>query len=73
LTCYFRHLGGVFAKAGIEVTKENKRELSKTIKAIVGDGDCSLVWRQIKARLSEDETAFVLELKTAWQNRPTKA
>ncbi|MCW3999074.1 MAG: hypothetical protein NWE93_02410 [Candidatus Bathyarchaeota archaeon] len=69
MTCYFRHLYGVFAKAGIEVTKENKRELNRTIKSIVGEGDCPLVWRQLKQRLAQDEEGFVLELKNAWQNR----
>ncbi len=42
MTCYFRHLNGVFAKAEIEVTKENKRELNMIIKGILGDGDCPL-------------------------------
>lgn len=71
MTCYFRHLTTVFAKAGIEVTKENRRELNQTIKGIVGDGNCPLIWRQLKQRLAQDEDGFVLELKTAWQNRPS--
>lgn len=71
MTCYFRFLKSVFAKAEIEVTKENKRELNMIIKGIVGDGDCPLVWRQIKKRLTEDEEGFVFGLKTAWQKHLT--
>ena len=41
------------------------------IKGIVGDGDCPLVWRQIKKRLTEDEEGFVFGLKTAWQKHLT--
>ncbi len=70
MTCYFRHLGIVFEKAGIEITRENKKELSRIIQGIAGgEADCPVVWRQIKKRLAEDEAGFVAELKTAWENR----
>jgi hypothetical protein len=70
MTCYFRHLVGVFAKAGIEVTKENRKQLSSMLKMITGgDIDCPAVWRQVKKRLTEDEDGFVSELKAAWENR----
>ena len=51
MTCYFRHLKDVFDKAGIEVTKENKRDLDRAIHAHMGVEykDCS----------SEDEEAFL--------------
>jgi len=29
VTCYFRHLKEIFKKAGIEVTSENKREVTE--------------------------------------------
>jgi hypothetical protein len=68
MTCYFRHLREVFEKAGIEVTKENKREVDKVIHGIVGVDykDCPAAWRQVKARLAEDKEAFVSQLKEAW-------
>lgn len=70
MTCYFRHLGVVFAKAGIEVTKENRKQLSSIIKVIAGgDMDCPSIWRQVKKRIAEDEDDFVSELKAAWENR----
>jgi hypothetical protein len=72
LTCYFRHLTTIFEKAGIEVTRENRKEVDQTIRAIVGFGDCPLVWRQIKQRLAEDEEGFVAELAATWAKRSVK-
>jgi hypothetical protein len=61
LTCYFRHLKDVFDKAGIEVTKENKRDLDRAIHAHMGVEykDCSSTWRAVKASLAEDEETFL--------------
>lgn len=71
MTCYFRHLNSVFSDAGINVTQENKKELDQIIHGIVGVQykDCPKTWREIKQRLADDHDGFVLELKTAWQNR----
>ncbi len=65
MTCYFRHLQEVFQKAGIEVTKQNKREIDGVIHRIVGVEykNCPAAWREVKRRLAEDEEAFVKELK----------
>jgi len=67
LTCYFRHLKEVFDKAGIEVTKENKRDLDRAIHAHMGVEykDCSSTWRAVKASLAEDEEAFLGVLREA--------
>jgi len=67
LTCYFRHLQEVFQKAGIEVTKENKREIDKVTHGIVGVEykNCPAAWREVKKRLAEDKEAFVKRLKDA--------
>jgi len=72
VTCYFRHLTNVFEKAGIEITRENRKEISQVIHGIVGYADCPAVWRQIKKRLADVEAGFVAELKAAWANRPVK-
>ena len=68
LTCYFRHLQDVFKKAGIEVTKENKKEIDKVIHSIVGIRykDCPASWKEVKKRMAEDEEGFVSELRKAW-------
>ncbi len=71
MTCYFRHLQEVFHKAGIEVTKENKREIDRVIHGIVGVEykNCPAAWREVKKRLAEDKEGFVSQLKEAWIDR----
>jgi len=68
LTCYFRHLQQVFAKAGIEVTSENKREIDRLIHGIVGVDykNCPVAWKEVKKRIAEDEEGFVSKLKETW-------
>ena len=67
MTCYFRHLQQVFEKAGLEVTKENKREIDRAIHSIVGVSykNCSATWKEVKKRLAEGEERFISELKIA--------
>ena len=67
MTCYFRHLRDVFEKAGIEPTKENKRDLDRVIHGIVGVDykNCSTTWREVKKRITVDEEAFISMLKEA--------
>lgn len=66
MTCYFRHLKDVFDKAGVIVTKENKKHIEKTIHRIVGLGykDCSATWKEVKKRMVEDEETFITTLKS---------
>lgn len=68
MTCYFRHIQDIFAKAGITVTSENKREVDRVIHSIVGVEykDCSAAWREVKKRIAVDEDGFVSELREAW-------
>lgn len=67
MTCYFRHMNGVFERAGVEVTSRNKKEIDRIIHAMVGVEykDCSATWREVKKRLAEDEVAFTSRLKEA--------
>ncbi|UCD45705.1 MAG: hypothetical protein JSV27_04255 [Candidatus Bathyarchaeota archaeon] len=67
MTCYFRHMKDVFSKAGIEVTKENKKALDEAIHSYVGVEykDCSSTWREVKKKLAEDEEAFIAMLMNA--------
>lgn len=71
MTCYFRHLGQVFQKAGIEVTSQNRQEIDRIIHTIVGVDykNCPAAWRQVKLRVSQDEAGFANTLKEAWNNR----
>ena len=65
MTCYFRHLKTVFEKAGITITKENKRTVDKAIHQIVGIEykNCSETWKLVKKKILEDEENFVKTLK----------
>ena len=68
MTCYFRHLQGIFERAGIEVSDTNKREVDKLIHDIVGIKykDCPATWKELKNRIAEDEDSLVLELREKW-------
>ncbi len=74
MTCYFRHLGLIFVKAGITVTTENKKQLDKVIHDMVHIDykSCPDTWRAVKSRLAEDESKFVQELKVAWIKQQQK-
>ena len=66
-----RHLQEIFNNAGIEVTKDNKRELDKMIHEIVSTKykNCPATWREVKKRIAEDEAGFVSDLKAAWKKK----
>jgi DNA-binding transcriptional regulator YbjK len=70
MTCYFRHLEALLKTAGITVTAENRQELDRVIHQLVGVDykNCPATWRQIKHRLTDNQEAFVLQLKTGWEN-----
>jgi uncharacterized protein YijF (DUF1287 family) len=74
MTCYFRHLGEIFRKAGITVTKDNKQELDKLVHQLVKVNykNCPQTWKEIKKRITADEAHFVAQLKTAWNQRRGK-
>lgn len=65
MTCYFRHLQQVFKKAGIEVTKENRKEIDKAIRHIIAleDKNCPEIWKEVKKLIAEDEDGFAHKLK----------
>jgi hypothetical protein len=69
VTSYFRHLHATFEKAGIEITRQNRKEIDAIIHAIIGSNqtDCPSVWRQVKKCLSDYEEGFVAKLKKAWE------
>ncbi len=73
MTCYFKHLEAVFKRAGIEVTNQNKKSIDKVVRMIVGvsDGTCSQIWKEVKRRISEDETGFISALAVAWRETGT--
>ncbi|TFG07568.1 hypothetical protein EU522_00600 [Candidatus Thorarchaeota archaeon] len=65
MTCYFRHMRHVFERAGIEVTKENKKAIDQRIHELVGVKykDCPATWSAVKSKLAENEIGFIKALK----------
>jgi hypothetical protein len=60
----------VFAEIGVEITRENKKDIDRAIHEIAGIEykDCPTTWRMLKAEFLGDEkkrTAFVRKLKKA--------
>jgi hypothetical protein len=55
---------GIFTEIGVEVTKENKRDIDKKIHELLGVDykNCSSTWKEIKKRITEDESAFMTSL-----------
>ena len=68
MTCYFRHkqMKDVFERAGVVITKENRKDVDRVIHSIVGVEykSCPDTWRAVKAKLAEDEEAFIQELRS---------
>jgi hypothetical protein len=70
MSCYFRHMKDVLEEAGVEVTKENKKEIDKVIHGLVEVEykDCSPAWKAVKETIKTDEKArkrFVKRLQGA--------
>jgi hypothetical protein len=68
MSCYFRHMKDVLEEAGIEVTKENKKDVDRIIHALVNVSykACSPTWKEVKAHIKADEGArkrFIENLK----------
>ncbi len=64
MTCYFRHMKDIFAKIGVEPTKENKKDLDRKIHDLLGleYKNCSTTWKHVKERLAENREEFISEL-----------
>jgi hypothetical protein len=70
MSCYFRHMKDVLEEAGVEVTRENKKEIDRLIHGLmdVGYKNCSPTWKAVKERIKGDAEArsqFVQGLKQA--------
>jgi len=68
MSCYFRHLQDIFNEAGVDVTKENKKEIDRVIHGLVNVEykNCPVAWKAIKDQIRKDDTArskFIEDLK----------
>jgi hypothetical protein len=58
----------VLEEAGVEITKENKKDVDRIIHGLVDEEykNCSPTWKAVKAHIKSDETArlkFIEKLK----------
>jgi hypothetical protein len=55
----------IFNELGVEVTKENKKEIDRKIHEFLGIEykNCSTTWKHLKERLAENRDGFLAELK----------
>lgn len=62
MSCYFRHLAGVFEEAGMDLgevkaDKALKKEVDARIHALVGVDykDCPAAWRKVKGMIADEK------------------
>lgn len=57
MSCYLRHISEMLKEAGIEVTKENRKDIDRALHSLVGVKykNCSSAWRELKQRLQSEE------------------
>ena len=68
MSCYFRHMKEVFEDVGVEITKENKKEIDRILHGLVEVEykNCSPTWKAVKEKIKVDDKArnrFVKRLK----------
>ena len=68
MSCYFRHMKDVLDEAGIEITKENKKDVDRIIHGLVDVEykNCSPTWKGVKEHIKGDDQAkkqFIKKLK----------
>jgi len=68
MSCYFRHMKEILEEAGVEVTKENKKEIDRIMHGIVDVEykNCSPAWKAVKEHIKGDDkarTQFVKRVK----------
>jgi hypothetical protein len=62
MSCYLKHLDDVVIAAGVNLTPENRKEVDRTIKELLGLDYCPDVWKEVKKRLAADEHGFIADL-----------
>ena len=68
MSCYFRHMKDVLEEAGIEITKDNKKDIDRIIHGLVDVKykNCSPTWKAVKEHIKKDDEArnrFIKRLK----------
>jgi hypothetical protein len=68
MSCYFRHIAGILAEAGIKVTADNKKEVDRLVHEFLGVEykHCPDTWKEFKTRVRDDEAErrrFIAHMK----------
>lgn len=74
MSCYFRHLDGLFREAGIEVTSVNRKKVKEAIHSLTGVecSDYPAAWKKLKQQVLNDEknrSEFVRKLRVQMSRR----
>jgi hypothetical protein len=69
MSCYFWHMKEILEEAGIEVTKENKKDIDGVIHGLVDVEykNCSPAWKAIKEQIKIDDKTKNRFIKTLKQ------
>jgi hypothetical protein len=70
VSCYFRHLKEILAKAGIEVNSDNRKQLDQAIYRMMGVEykGCPATWKRLKQEVLADDKKqreFIAKLRAA--------
>ncbi len=72
MSCYFRHMQGMFDEAGIKVTPENRKAVDQAVHKIVDVEykNCPATWKAIKNGTADAgrRQEFIQKLKSALVN-----
>ena len=62
MSCYTRHLGDLYAAAGIENTKANRKRADGFIRKMLAmkEEGCPVVWGEVKSRLADPDRSLEL-------------
>jgi hypothetical protein len=69
MSCYFRHMEEIFTDAGVEVTKENKKDIDRAIHKIIETDykNCPDAWKKVKEAIKGNDekkkAEFIRRLK----------
>jgi hypothetical protein len=66
VSCYLRHLDDVVTATGVKIGPDNRKEVDRTVKEVLGLEDCPDVWKEVKKRLATDEQGFIDDLHDAF-------
>jgi ribosomal protein L17 len=72
MSCYLRHMKDILEEAGIEVTKDNKKEVDQAIHGLVEVEykNCPSAWKTVKEQINKDEDArkkFIKNIKARFK------